>query len=251
MLDNNILKKNVLLRKFVFYIYPDFLCKVSIRNSISYLINKYQKIFFKKNVLDVGCGSKPYMRFFKSLQCEYHGIDFNHYTNFLLEESSHPDFYFHNNYKKNFLLNNFKDKTYDIIVSFEVLEHHERPDIFFKECSRILKNEGILLITFPFIWNLHEEPYDYQRFTHYKIKKLCEKNNLKIIETIRRGSSLETVIQVTNLAILNINSFPLKIFLLIFTIPTQIMTYLFKSYKKNNYNCNLFLGYTILLKKIK
>lgn len=45
----------------------------------------------------------------------------------------------------------FADASFDIIVSNDVFEHVPEPDIGFRETRRILKNQGILIATFP--WN--------------------------------------------------------------------------------------------------
>ena len=44
----------------------------------------------------------------------------------------------------------FDDKQVDIIVSNDVLEHVANPSKGFAECARVLKNNGIMIATFPF-----------------------------------------------------------------------------------------------------
>ena len=43
----------------------------------------------------------------------------------------------------------FKDKTFDTIVSGDMLEHIENPSEFFRECYRVLKDDGVLIVSTP------------------------------------------------------------------------------------------------------
>ena len=58
----------------------------------------------------------------------------------------------------------FADEYFDIILMTEVLEHLHDPGTALKELARILSPDGRLLITFPFMWMLHELPTDYFSF---------------------------------------------------------------------------------------
>lgn len=48
----------------------------------------------------------------------------------------------------------FPSSFFDKIVSIEVIEHLENPSLFIKELNRILRKEGILIITTPNIHNI-------------------------------------------------------------------------------------------------
>ncbi len=43
----------------------------------------------------------------------------------------------------------FKDKSIDIVISTEVIEHFVEGERFIEECFRVLKNEGIFILTTP------------------------------------------------------------------------------------------------------
>ncbi len=43
----------------------------------------------------------------------------------------------------------FESNYFDVVVAGEVIEHIERPFEFIKECYRVLKNDGILLLSTP------------------------------------------------------------------------------------------------------
>lgn len=236
--------------KIKYFIDPGFLERESITESISYLLNKYKHKIEGRKLLDIGCGSKPYAFLFKELNITYEGIDFKNYSSNYSYELNNPDFYFERNYKKDYKLSQFKNGSYYIVTAFQVLEHHENVNMFFSEAGRILKKGGYLIISFPFIWELHEEPNDFQRLTHYKIKKLSQENNMRIVETVKRGGALSTIIQLTNLALFNTKLPKLikKSAYLLFLLPLQWFACIYEKLFSNREG-KIFLGYTILIRK--
>ncbi|MBS4067184.1 MAG: methyltransferase domain-containing protein [Sulfurimonas sp.] len=59
--------------------------------------------------------------------------------------------------------------SYDYVVLTEVLEHLEHPECVLKECFRVLKQDGTILVSMPFLFPVHADPYDYQRWTADKL----------------------------------------------------------------------------------
>lgn len=62
-------------------------------------------------------------------------------------------------------LKDFMDEMFDSIVSFETIEHIEHPIVFLNNLNRVLKKEGILIISTPNKWGLtkdHKFDYDYE-----------------------------------------------------------------------------------------
>lgn len=60
------------------------------------------------------------------------------------------------------------ENSYDIIIMGELLEHVPEPLEVLKEVRRILCPSGKALVTVPFLYPIHADPYDYGRFTeHY------------------------------------------------------------------------------------
>jgi SAM-dependent methyltransferase len=60
----------------------------------------------------------------------------------------------------------------DIVFSSQVIEHVPHPDRMIRECARVLRPDGHLIVTGPFYWPLHEEPNDFYRFTKYGFAQL-------------------------------------------------------------------------------
>jgi SAM-dependent methyltransferase len=50
------------------------------------------------------------------------------------------------------------------------------------EIHRVLKPEGFLFVTVPFLWPLHEVPYDWQRLTPFALDQLLRDAGFKMIK---------------------------------------------------------------------
>lgn len=59
----------------------------------------------------------------------------------------------------------FSESSYDFIICSELFEHLNNPQQVLSECYRILKPGGQLLITVPFMFPIHPDPYDFGRYT--------------------------------------------------------------------------------------
>lgn len=144
-----------------------------IKNSIALFLES-QKMEISGHVIDVGCGNKPYEAFFRSLQSveDYLGID--------IENPRYQD----NKNGPDQLWDGVtipqEDQTFNTLILTEVLEHCFSPETVLKEAHRILRTGGNLVITVPFLWNLHDAPGDYYRFTHFALKKMLENTGFKV-----------------------------------------------------------------------
>jgi len=60
--------------------------------------------------------------------------------------------------------------SFDFVLCTEVLEHVSEPGRVCAELHRVLRPGGQILVTVPFVGELHEEPHDYHRFTSHGIE---------------------------------------------------------------------------------
>jgi len=68
----------------------------------------------------------------------------------------------------------FKSNVFDIIICTQVLEHVKEPRKIVEELFRSLNRGGVVCITAPQGWGVHQPPHDYFRFTRYALSYLLE-----------------------------------------------------------------------------
>ena len=73
------------------------------------------------------------------------------------------------------------DGEFDFVVCTEVLEHLAEPAQALRELRRVLRRGGGLLITVPFVIELHEEPYDFFRYTPHALRHLLTETGFEEI----------------------------------------------------------------------
>lgn len=74
------------------------------------------------------------------------------------------------------------DDTFDVVLCTEVLEHVGEPQAALGEIARVLRPGGRLLLTVPFVMELHEEPHDYFRYTPHALRRLLTDSGFEAIE---------------------------------------------------------------------
>lgn len=136
-------------------------------------------------LLDFGCGKKPYQHLFKVQ--EYIGVDFNN--------EGHP----HENEAIDVFYDGktipFEAARFDCILCSEVFEHLFNLPELLPQLNKVLKPGGKMLITCPFVWPLHEKPYDYARYTPYALQHELEKNGFEILIAEKNGNFFTAVHQ--------------------------------------------------------
>ena len=138
------------------------------------------------NLLDFGCGAKPYQNLFTNVD-NYIGIDIENEGHD--HKNEHIDVYYDGKTIP------FDNETFDSVLSSEVLEHVPNVDECIKEIGRVLKPAGKMLITVPFVWQEHELPFDFRRFSSSGIKNHLIENGYTIIFEEKTGHFLEVLMQ--------------------------------------------------------
>ena len=106
------------------------------------------------------------------------GTGYDNYDGFILNASSlvHTDFQPKMSNVMQADAHNlpFPDNSFDSIVCVEVFEHLHSPPIAANEIYRVLRRSGSAIISIPFLFRIHGDPHDYQRFTYFGLKKLFQ-----------------------------------------------------------------------------
>ena len=82
----------------------------------------------------------------------------------------------------------FADESFDTLLNIQVLEHTPEPQALLTEMARVLKRDGLLILSVPFCFRLHEEPHDYFRYTPHGIRTMCDAAGLEVTEMHAQGS---------------------------------------------------------------
>lgn len=213
-----------------------------IRRDLLKQIRPFAKIMTGK-LLDFGCGSKPYRMLFSNVT-EYVGVD--------IENEGHD----HQNEDVDVYYDGetlpFSNESFDSLLASEVLEHVPSVETTLSELHRILKREGKILITIPFVWIEHELPYDFRRFTVNGIEKTLLDNGFKPISISKSGTFFEVIVQMWMMYLHSIlytrnqyiNLFINVLFISPFCLIGYIISFLLPS------NKNLYFNSIVLAEKV-
>jgi len=73
----------------------------------------------------------------------------------------------------------FRQASFDVVLCTQTLEHVTDPHVVLREMAALLKPGGKLYLTVPFLGDpLHQEPYDFYRYTKYSLSHLLDKAGL-------------------------------------------------------------------------
>lgn len=220
------------------FINPFYLTRVLLIKTL-----KEFRLEMNGELLDFGCGSKPYKNLFTNVS-SYIGVD--------IEDGSHNhekediDYFYDG---KNLP---FDDNRFNSVFSTEVLEHVPDIEYSLKEINRVLKPKGKLLISIPFAFPEHELPYDFRRLTRFGITQVLKDNGFKLIKYRCFGSCIRVLFQLKIMYVHDLLYTKNKYFNLlinsIFIFPITLLGLIFSfSLPKNR---SLYFGTVVFAEKI-
>lgn len=77
-------------------------------------------------------------------------------------------------------MDTLENESVDVINAIELFEHVEKIDKGIDECVRVLKKDGTMIISVPFLFPVHADPHDFQRWTDNKWKNALSERGLSI-----------------------------------------------------------------------
>lgn len=128
---------------------------------------------FTGRALDLGCGNQPYRIWYETLVDQVVCFDpvATAGVHVVGLAESLP----------------FADCVFDFILASEVLEHVDNAENACAEMFRVLRPGGEILVTVPFIYPVHEAPYDHRRFTQFGLIGILERKGFQSLDVMAKG----------------------------------------------------------------
>ncbi len=173
--------------------------KIGTRNQIcrdEWVINVLKNISDGKRILDAGAGQLRYKQYCSHLQyvsqdfCEYSGQGDQKGLQYDKWDTSKIDIV------SDITQIPEPNEYFDVILCTEVIEHIPDPISAFREFHRLLKTNGILILTAPFNSLTHFAPYYYYSgFSQYFYYKHLNDIGFEIVEISENGNYFEYLAQ--------------------------------------------------------
>lgn len=145
--------------------YPMFL----LRRNISAILRKISNDKDKISAIDLGCGSSPYSDVFLDCGILCKTADICGNPDYLIDESGKIA---------------VESSTCDLVTSFQVLEHVWDIDAYFSEVKRLLRDDGVCVLSTHGVWLYHPHPGDYRRWTKVGLVREFESRGFVVLDVI-------------------------------------------------------------------
>jgi SAM-dependent methyltransferase len=189
-------------------------------------------------ILDVGCGSKPYQKYFNA--SEYIGLEIE-------RQNKLADRYYDGKVFP------FSDEQFNSVLISQVFEHVFNPDEFLSEINRVLKDGGVLLLSAPFVWDEHGQPFDFARYSSFGLRYLLESHGFEVIEQRKSMDDIRVIFQMMNTYIykktLTKNSMLNLLFMLLLMAPFNVLGEIIAKILPSN--GDLYLDNVMLARKFR
>jgi len=140
--------------------------------------------FAKGRLLDLGCGKVPFYGVYRDLVTETVCVDWSN----TLHSNPHVDLEIDLNGPIDLPSDGF-----DTLVLSEVLEHIRKPEGLIREMHRLLRSGGHVIMNVPFYYGLHEQPFDYFRYTRHALRSMAEDASFTVVHLEEIGGVPEII----------------------------------------------------------
>ena len=143
---------------------------------------------YSGKVLDIGCGDGKGLYKLKNEGWETYGVEISELAIEYARKMRHLNIF--NGFVEDAM---FEDEFFDVIILSQVLEHLPNPLSTLKEINRILKNDGLLIISIPNVesfdakhfkkyWTGWELPRHFYHFSPLSVELLLNKAGFDILK---------------------------------------------------------------------
>lgn len=70
--------------------------------------------------------------------------------------------------------------------------------MFLKEVHRVLRGNSSFLLIVPFVWDEHEQPFDFSRYSSFGIRYLLEKSGFTVLVQRKSVDDVRAIFQLLN-----------------------------------------------------
>jgi SAM-dependent methyltransferase len=166
---------------------PDYVSLGS-RHIVRLIGTEYERVIrahARGRLLDLGCGDVPYYGMYRERASEVLCVDWS--------ASTHGHQHIDLEADLNAALP-LADQSFETVLLADVLEHIHEPERLLAEIHRLLVPSGKLLCMTPFLYQVHEGPHDYYRYTRFALERLCARAGLAVVELTPYGGYPDVVI---------------------------------------------------------
>jgi SAM-dependent methyltransferase len=134
-----------------------------------------QQAWVGGDLLDLGCGNRPFAAWYRPLVASSVGLDAVAVArvDVVAMADRLP----------------IRTGAFDTVLATQVLEHVTDADLMVAEMHRVLRPGGHALVTVPYLYPTHEEPYDYWRFTHFGLASILHRHGFDVVELDAKGGA--------------------------------------------------------------
>lgn len=147
--------------------YPYRHCVVALAESLRKWL-KHLALPTGTKVVDYGCSVMQYRNFFPA-DCDYRGADLPGNSLATIEVNADGCL-------------NLPDASVDVVLSTQVLEHVQDPQLYVSEAFRVLKPGGHFILTTHGVFVYHPDPEDNWRWTSNGLRREVERSGLEIVD---------------------------------------------------------------------
>ena len=130
------------------------------------------------DLLDLGCGSRPFAPMFDGRVERYWGTDLRGSQYFGRRP---PDAYARADAQP------VRDGSMDTVAAFSLVTYLPEPAAMFAEAARVLRPGGVAFVEFAQMEPVLDAPHDYYRYTRYGARHLLEQAGFEVLEVLPLG----------------------------------------------------------------